>query len=159
MRCKRRRISPWVGKIPWRREWQPKPVYLPGKFQGAWWVTIHGVARVWHSWACTHTHTRRRRAQEDQSCQASDSQPVHLPCNTVSPVQGQGGSWGQVWPLFHLPGLAETHGKSVCHFLLPSLLIATLVFKYINISSSATAKPFCCPRIIYPFVMIIYHLF
>lgn len=106
-----------------------------------------------------HTHTRRRRAQEDQSCQASDSQPVHLPCNTVGPVQGQGSSWGQVWPLFHLPGLAETHGKSVCHFLLLSLLIATLVFKYINISSSATAKPFCCPRIIYPFVMIIYHLF
>ena len=28
-------FSPWVGKIPWRREWQPKPVYLPEKFQGA----------------------------------------------------------------------------------------------------------------------------
>ena len=21
--------SPWVGKIPWRREWQPTPVFLP----------------------------------------------------------------------------------------------------------------------------------
>ena len=112
-----------------------------------------------HTHTHAHTHTRRRRAQEDQGCQASDSEPVHLPCNTVSPVQEQGGSRGQVWPLFHLPGLAETHGKSVCHFLLLSLLIATLVFKYINISSSATAKPFCCPRIVYPFVMIIYHLF
>jgi len=20
----------WVGKIPWRREWQPTPVFLPG---------------------------------------------------------------------------------------------------------------------------------
>jgi len=25
-------FDPWVGKIPWRREWQPTPVFLPGKF-------------------------------------------------------------------------------------------------------------------------------
>ena len=24
----------WVGKIPWRRKWQPIPVFLPGKSQG-----------------------------------------------------------------------------------------------------------------------------
>ena len=24
----------WVGKIPWRRKWQPAPVSLPGKFHG-----------------------------------------------------------------------------------------------------------------------------
>ena len=24
----------WVRKIPWRREWQPTPVFLPGKSQG-----------------------------------------------------------------------------------------------------------------------------
>ena len=23
-----------VGKIPWRREWQPTPVFLPGESQG-----------------------------------------------------------------------------------------------------------------------------
>ena len=23
---------PWVGKIPWRRAWQPIPVFLPGEF-------------------------------------------------------------------------------------------------------------------------------
>ena len=27
-------FDPWVGKIPWRREWQPTPVFLPGKFHG-----------------------------------------------------------------------------------------------------------------------------
>ena len=27
-------MSPWVGKIPWRRERQPTPVFLPGKFHG-----------------------------------------------------------------------------------------------------------------------------
>ena len=25
---------PWVGKIPWRRKWQPTPVLLPGKSYG-----------------------------------------------------------------------------------------------------------------------------
>ena len=27
-------FDPWVGKIPWRREWQPTSVYLPGEFHG-----------------------------------------------------------------------------------------------------------------------------
>ena len=26
------RFDPWVRKIPWRREWQPTPVFLPRKF-------------------------------------------------------------------------------------------------------------------------------
>ena len=25
---------PWSGKIPWRRKWQPTPVFLPGKSHG-----------------------------------------------------------------------------------------------------------------------------
>ena len=28
---KRCRFDPWVGKIPWRRRWQPTPVFLPRK--------------------------------------------------------------------------------------------------------------------------------
>ena len=24
-------FDPWVGKIPWRRAWQPGPVLLPGE--------------------------------------------------------------------------------------------------------------------------------
>ena len=27
-------FNPWVGKIPWRRKWQPTPVFLPGKSHG-----------------------------------------------------------------------------------------------------------------------------
>ena len=33
-RLGRRRFDPWVGKILWRRKWQPTPVFLPGEFQG-----------------------------------------------------------------------------------------------------------------------------
>ena len=32
--CRRRRFNSWVGKIPWRREWQLTPVFLPGKSHG-----------------------------------------------------------------------------------------------------------------------------
>ena len=27
-------FDPWVGKIPWRRAWQPTPVFLPGETHG-----------------------------------------------------------------------------------------------------------------------------
>ena len=34
LQCGRPRFNPWVGKIPWRREWQPAPVFWPGEFRG-----------------------------------------------------------------------------------------------------------------------------
>ena len=27
-------FDPWVRMIPWRRKWQPRPVFLPGKVHG-----------------------------------------------------------------------------------------------------------------------------
>ena len=33
-RLKRRGFDPWVGKIPWRRAWQPTPVFLPEESHG-----------------------------------------------------------------------------------------------------------------------------
>ena len=29
--CRRHKFNPWIGKIPWKRKWQPIPVFLPGK--------------------------------------------------------------------------------------------------------------------------------
>ena len=29
--CRRPGFDPWVGKIPWKREWQTTPVFLPGE--------------------------------------------------------------------------------------------------------------------------------
>ena len=34
LQCGRPRFDPWVGKIPWRRKWQPTPVFLPGESHG-----------------------------------------------------------------------------------------------------------------------------
>ena len=37
LQCRRYRrhgFCPWVRKIPWKRKWQPTPVFLPGKYHG-----------------------------------------------------------------------------------------------------------------------------
>ena len=33
-RCRRLMFNPWVGKIPWRRAWQPTPAFLPRESYG-----------------------------------------------------------------------------------------------------------------------------
>ena len=38
----RLRFGPWVGKIPWRRKWQPTPVFLPGESHQS---IVHGVSK------------------------------------------------------------------------------------------------------------------
>ena len=51
-------FNPWVGKIPWRRAWQPTPVFLPGEChgQGPWFAMIHRVAhsRTLLKWLSMH---------------------------------------------------------------------------------------------------------
>ena len=32
--CGRTGFDPWVGKVPWKKEWQPTPVFLPGDPHG-----------------------------------------------------------------------------------------------------------------------------
>ena len=43
--CRRCGFHPWVGKIPWRRKWQPTPILLPEKSHGAWQVAVHGCLK------------------------------------------------------------------------------------------------------------------
>ena len=45
---------PWVGKIPWRRKWQPTPVFLPGKSHAQW--SLVG----YHPWGCKESDTTER---------------------------------------------------------------------------------------------------
>ena len=51
--------DPWIGKIPWRRAWQPTPAFLHGKFLGQ--MSLAGYSpwagRVGHNWSdlwCMH---------------------------------------------------------------------------------------------------------
>ena len=37
-------LDPWVGKMPWRREWLPTPVLLPGE---SWQATVQRITKSW----------------------------------------------------------------------------------------------------------------
>ena len=50
------KFDPWVGKIPWRRKWQPTRAFLPGKSHGLRSLQHGGLQsigsqRVGHNWA------------------------------------------------------------------------------------------------------------
>ena len=58
-RCRKRGFDTWVGKVPWRRAWQPTRVFLqripwteePGELH-----TVHGVAKSWTGLKRLSTH-------------------------------------------------------------------------------------------------------
>ena len=63
-RCKSHRFYAWVWKIPWRRKWQPTPIFLPGESHGQ--RSLVGsqgcresdrTGRITHTHTHTHTHT------------------------------------------------------------------------------------------------------
>ena len=47
LQCGRPGFDPWVGKIPWQREWLPTPVFFQGKSMewGCWWATVYAAAK------------------------------------------------------------------------------------------------------------------
>ena len=47
-------FDPWVGRIPWRRKWQPTPVFLPGEFHGQ--RSLEGYS----PWGCRESDTTER---------------------------------------------------------------------------------------------------
>ena len=69
LQCGRPGFDPWVRKIPWRRKWQPTPVFLPGKSHGQRSLAGYGPwghkesdmtsNKHFHffSFSYTHTHT------------------------------------------------------------------------------------------------------
>ena len=55
-------FDPWVGKIPWRKAWQPTPLFLleesPWREEFAVGATVYGLQRVEHNWDHTqHIYT------------------------------------------------------------------------------------------------------
>ena len=66
--CRKPRFDPWVEKIPWRRKWQPTPVFLPRKSYGqtslAGYGPLHCKELDTTEWL-THTQVLQDRAWED----------------------------------------------------------------------------------------------
>ena len=63
LQCGKPGFNPWVGKIPWRRAWQPTPVFLPGESpwtQESSGLQSMGSQRVKHDWATKHNDKMTR---------------------------------------------------------------------------------------------------
>ena len=61
----------WVGKIPWRREWQATPVFLPGPSHGQ----------------------RSLEGYSPQGCKESDKTEVTEHASTQSKMKFKGAKW------------------------------------------------------------------
>ena len=74
-RCRRRGLDPWVGKIPWRRKWQPTAVD-----RGAWWAAAREAAEGW-----TQLSTARGGWGSGEE---PDARAEHTPCGRAESVLG-----------------------------------------------------------------------
>ena len=54
LQCRRPEFNPWAQKIPWRREWQPTPVFLLGEFHG------QRILAGFSPWGCKETDVTER---------------------------------------------------------------------------------------------------
>ena len=67
-RNRRPGFNPWVGKISWRRKWQPTPVFLPGESHEQTDLVDHRVAKnqTWLKQLSTHKFLWTQKAMEPQ---------------------------------------------------------------------------------------------
>ena len=71
--CQRKRceFDSWVRKIPWRKKWQPIPVFLPGKSHGQ--TCLEG----YNPWGCKEPNTTKHADVEAET-------PIFWPPDTKS---------------------------------------------------------------------------
>ena len=60
--CRRHRLDPWAGKIPWRRRCSPTPVFLPGKSHGQ--SSLMGYSPRGHKGSETTVRLNNKRMNE-----------------------------------------------------------------------------------------------
>ena len=90
-------FDPWAGKIPWRRAWQPTPVFLPGESHGQRSLAGYSPGRCKESDTTERlTHTRCRVPHQllwDHHVPPSSPQPCirqdHSPCVASEVLEAQ----------------------------------------------------------------------
>ena len=80
--CRKCGFHPWVSKIPWRRKWQPTPVFLPGKPHGQTGLAGYSPwgAEMGQDWAHTHGYTN---SMQNPALLHSGAQST--PCPSATP--------------------------------------------------------------------------
>ena len=105
LQCWRCGLGPWVRKIPWRRKWQPTPVFLPREIP---WIEepgglqFTGSQRSW-TWLgvpCGQARDKQQCSQKTNLCCWISTGRLIKSVSTASWVGCRtnffSGSWGQV---------------------------------------------------------------
>ena len=105
-------FNPWVGKIPWRRERLPTPVFWPGEFHGLYSCNVHGVAKSCTSEPLSLSVIKQstepylyHRSPQKHFCVELKNHPREFPKTKLSPkatniyLQGTylSGQWLRCW--------------------------------------------------------------
>ena len=82
-------FDPWVRKTPWRRKWQPTPVFLPGESHGQ--RSLAG----YNPWGCTESDWSNLPHMHTRSCLWSRLSLIHCgrqrcPKDTLIPCWNMG---------------------------------------------------------------------
>ena len=131
--CKRRRkhrFDPWVGKISWRRKWQPTPVFLPGKPHG--WKSLLGCS----PWGCEESYTTARlHFHFSLSCIGEgNGNPLQCSC-LENPRDGWAAVYGVAQSRTRLKRLSSSSGEFVCIIAIFSYALNYLSFFGLRVES------------------------
>ena len=99
--CRRPEFDPWVGKMPWRRERLPTPVFRPEEFHEC---IVHGVTKSWIPLSGFHFHFQRWRGPLAWHVpRLTDELKCLRRAETGSQPEGLPSPQRQVWRLKALP--------------------------------------------------------
>ena len=111
-------FDPWVGKIPWRREWLPTPVFWPGEFHGLYNpkgpkgsdTTEQLSFSQFLVGVLKHVHVGAKLLQLYPTfCSPMNCKPVRLLCPWGSPSKNTRGGGHSF-----LQGIFPTQGSNLC---------------------------------------------
>ena len=124
-------LNPWIRNIPWRRKWQPTPVFLPGKSHG--WRSLAGWSpwgrkRVRHDLATKITQISSANSQNCIKCECHWAMLLLYPTAVLDKAQVGSGFWARLGPtqpgsyfLRRRGGILATVLPTPFSFLLPSI--------------------------------------
>ena len=105
LQCGRPGFNPWVGKIPWRRERLPTPVFWLGEFHGLY--SLWGSQKIGHDWV-TFTFTVSYKKQENSRTTSTSASLTMLKSLTVWITTNCGQFWKRWEYQTSLPASWET---------------------------------------------------
>ena len=116
LQCRRPGFDPWVGKIPWRRKWQPTPVSLPGE--------SHGERSL-----VAYSPWGRKESDTTEWLHSLTPQPKRRLHVTVLCWWNEKGKWGaRHWNNLRMPATVETAGSKL--FITYKMVGRNILFGY-----------------------------